>query len=412
MCPPDSLTDRGPQPGLRPKNPPLPTQSEVPPAPTEQLYRRAAAGPVTSLRTANATSLPAGSPKPIEPTRLETRLRRDLEAKLGELGPALAEADADRLMKHILAALETQLQEATRQLREAIPDLLQDLAAAPCPEMLAALDAAALSTAEPLLRLLPLLTADDLMALIAAAPGTGAARMVPARPRLSSGDAEALAQAAATTTARTLLASERTAVREATLDVLIAREAGHPEWSAPLVHCPALPPRAARALSGLVAWQMLDVLADCPEVNPALCDELRARLQRRLSGQLPHPFLEPSSEEAVQAAHRLKRAGVLAEAVVLAAGRRGEARLVAAMLSVAAGVPISAVNRAMALRSTKGLLSLIWRGGFSMALAAPVQSLLARVPPDAMLAAAPDGGFPLGVEEMRWHLQFLSRVGR
>ena len=157
---------------------------------------------------------------------------------------------------------------------------------------------------------------------------------------------------------------------------------------------------------------MLAALQGHPGIVPSMRDELRTRLEHRLSGQLAHRFIEPSAQEAVEAAHRLKRAGALKEAVLIAAAQRGESRLVAAMLAVAAGVPVSAVDRAVSLRSTKSLVSLIWRAGFSMVPAGPVQSLLARVPPDGMLLAGPDGEFPLSVEEMRWQLEFLARIGR
>jgi hypothetical protein len=46
-----------------------------------------------------------------------------------------------------------------------------------------------------------------------------------------------------------------------------------------------------------------------------------------------------------------------------------------------------------------------------MRAAVALQALLARLGPDAVLTAGPDGGFPLAVEEMRWQLEFLARMG-
>ena len=81
------------------------------------------------------------------------------------------------------------------------------------------------------------------------------------------------------------------------------------------------------------------------------------------------------------------------------------------LLAIAAGTPVSAVDRASSLRSAKGLVSLVWRAGFTMRAAVALQALLARLAPDAVLTAGPDGGFPLAVEEMRWQLEFLARMG-
>ena len=102
----------------------------------------------------------------------------------------------------------------------------------------------------------------------------------------------------------------------------------------------------------------------------------------------------------------------LDEAAMLGALQRGEVRMATALLAVAAEVPGSVVDRAATLRSAKGLVSLIWKAGFSMRVAVPLQSLLARIAPAALLRPGPGDGFPLAVEEMRWQIDFLSKMGR
>ena len=69
-------------------------------------------------------------------------------------------------------------------------------------------------------------------------------------------------------------------------------------------------------------------------------------------------------------------------------------------------------DEAVALRSAKGILSLVWKAGFSMQLAVPLQSLLGRLAPGALLSPGPGGTFPLAIEEMRWQLQFLRQGAR
>ena len=81
------------------------------------------------------------------------------------------------------------------------------------------------------------------------------------------------------------------------------------------------------------------------------------------------------------------------------------------MLAVAAQVPLAEVDRAATLRSPKALVSLVWKAGFSMRVAGPVQSLLGRLGPAGILTETA-GGFPLGIEEMSWQLELLSRNGR
>jgi len=108
----------------------------------------------------------------------------------------------------------------------------------------------------------------------------------------------------------------------------------------------------------------------------------------------------------------MAKSGQLSEDTLIAAARRGEARLCTALLAASAGVPAEVVDRASRLRSAKGLVSLVWRAGFTMRAAGPVQTLLARLPPESVLHPTDHGEFPLGPDEMRWQVEFLTRIGR
>jgi hypothetical protein len=143
-----------------------------------------------------------------------------------------------------------------------------------------------------------------------------------------------------------------------------------------------------------------------------LADELRRRVAARVAPSVPEAAapIEMTAEVALAEAHAVATRGELVEETLLAAARRGDARYSAALLAVAAGTLVSVVDRASSLRSAKGMVSLVWKAGFTMRVAVAVQTLLAQLAPDAVLAAGPGGGFPLAVEEMRWQLEFLARM--
>jgi hypothetical protein len=180
------------------------------------------------------------------------------------------------------------------------------------------------------------------------------------------------------------------------------------------VRRPSLPWRATRMLSEIVATHLLAELALRADVGPTLAEELRRRIAQRLAGKMPDPTAakDATTEEALSKAHALATRGELVEETVLAAAHRGEERYAAALLAVAAGTTVSVVDRASLLRSAKGMVSLVWKAGFSMRVAVALQTLLARLSPDRVLAAGPAGSFPLAIEEMRWQLDFLVRTGR
>lgn len=117
-----------------------------------------------------------------------------------------------------------------------------------------------------------------------------------------------------------------------------------------------------------------------------------------------------TAHQALQVAYQLQANAALDEASVLDALRQAETRLAGALLAVAATVPLAVVERAAALRSAKGLVSLAWKAGFTMRVAGPLQALLGQLPPPDMLEAGPGGGFPMVAEEMRWQLAFLGQM--
>ena len=225
---------------------------------------------------------------------------------------------------------------------------------------------------------------------------------------------DAIAATADSAAIHAMLANPSAQIREATLDALVARSAEHPDWHEPLVRRPSLSARSAHLLSDLVATHLLEVLAARADLAPALAEELRRRIATRLTPAAPASSnpTDITAEQALAQARSLSMRGKLTEETLLEAVRRGEARYATALLTVAAGTTLSVVDRAASLRSAKGLVSLVWQAGFTMRAAVALQGLLARMAPDAVLVAGPGGSFPLAVEEMRWQLDFLGRMGR
>ncbi len=102
----------------------------------------------------------------------------------------------------------------------------------------------------------------------------------------------------------------------------------------------------------------------------------------------------------------------LTESALLEVTGRGEHVLATAMLAVAADVPAALVERATALRTAKGVVSLAWKAGFSMRAAVTLQAMLAQISPAAIMRPSGKGGYPLGADEMRWQLDFLAKSAR
>jgi uncharacterized protein (DUF2336 family) len=343
----------------------------------------------------------------------DERVRILLARRLAGLVPGLAGDAQLRLQRQTYETLTALVTDAAVRVRAAVADVLKDMPRAPHALILQLAQDQAVMVSAPIIRFSPLLGTEDLLALIAEAPSPGTVIAVAGRPGIDAQVSDAIAASADSAAIRALLSNRTAQIREATLDALVTRAVDHVDWHEPLVLRPVLPPRAARALAAIVATHLCEVLAQRTDLPPDLARDLLGRLAARLEAdQAPARRDEQTADEALAEAQAMEWAGRLDEESVLEAVRSGDTRLTAALLAVAASVPVSVVDRAASLRSAKGLVSLAWKAGFNMRTAGALQTSLGRLGPDAALPPGPGGGFPLAIEEMRWQLDFLGRMGR
>ena len=342
----------------------------------------------------------------------DERVRSLLAGKLARLVPGLTGDEHARVEGVALGMLRGLVQDEAIRVRAAIAEVVRDMPEVPRDLILRLAHDPAGAVSAQVIRLSPLLTAADLLGLLAAAPSPGTTVAVARRTGLSEAVSDAVAATADSGAIAALLANASAAIREATLDVLIEQAADQVEWHAPLVRRPVLSASAARALSDIVATGLLDELAARADLPADLAAEMRQRLTRRLGAAGGVQLAEPDLEAAMATAQRLAAQNVLDEAALIGVAQRGETRMATALLAVAADLNASVVERATTLRSAKGIVSLVWKAGFGMRAAVPLQALLARLGPEALLRPTTTGGFPLSVEEMRWQIDFLAGMGR
>ncbi|MBK1657849.1 DUF2336 domain-containing protein [Paracraurococcus ruber] len=314
-------------------------------------------------------------------------IRAAIGRKLAPRAPELAGA-SDRLRRLAWDTLCRLAEDAAVTVRQVIAEELQAMPGAPRDLILRLAQDAAMEVAEPVIRFSPLLTEDDLLALVEAPPVPATVTAVARRPMLSERLSDAVAKRAEAEPVAALLANDSAAIRERTLDALIAQAATQPEWQRCLVRRPGLPPRALLALAKVVADHLLEPLTGRADLDPGLARLLRARVEQRLQ-RTEDTSLPPdlAFEEAALQGDRI-------------AMRR--------LLAAAAGVPETAVTRAERLRNAKALLSLCWQAGLPPRAATLAQTVLGQIAPGALLRVPEDGRWPLSEDEMRWQIELLA----
>ena len=381
-----------------------------PATPSEDLTRLAQ-DPSVTVRAAVALNTGA-SPQVDECLAVDPdeRIRMLLAQKMLASRPDLTPTDQRELGAQTVAVLSTLVRDEAVRVRALVAEVLAGLPGVPRELVLTLANDEAVPVSEPVLRLSPMLSAADLQSLLQSPPNACARTAIARRENLPAAVSDVIAASADSAAIRALLANPSASIRESTLDSLIARAHDEPEWQEPLVRRPALPPHAARALSEFVTSHWLQVLAERTDLPPKLVSELKQRLWARMASE--YKSVGAIADDAMmQAALRLGAHGQLDEAALMDAVHAGDSRRATALLAVAAGVSLDLVDRAATLRSAKALVSLIWKAGFSMRSAGPVQALLGRLGPAGVLAEK-DHGFPLGVDEMGWQLDLLARDTR
>ena len=338
---------------------------------------------------------------------VDERVRLLLARKLASALPDLSGPAQTLVRERTLAVLSELVRDEAARIRAAIACCLAGLPGVSRDLILALAHDHEIEVSEPVLRLSPMLSAEDLLALLAAPPHYKTADAIACRANLPEDVSDAIASCAEGPAIRILLANESAAIREGTLDALIARAAKEPEWHTPLVRRPRLTDRAARALAEIVAAHLLRDLTERADLSAETIAAVRERLHAQLACRSGDHGPQ-SDQSLILQAHQLDAKGELTEAELLAALRLGENRRASALLAVAASVSLEIVDRAVSLRSAKALVSLAWKAGFTMQAAVPVQRMLGQIAPGSVLRPTSAGQSPLGQDEMVWQLDFLD----
>jgi len=312
--------------------------------------------------------------------------------KLAPRAPELAGA-GDRVRQLAWRTLCGLAADTAVMVRAVIAEELSALPNAPRELIMKLARDAAMEVAGPVIRFSPQLSEDDLLALLASPPVPATVIAVARRPALSERLSDAVAARADEAAIAALLDNPSAAIREQTLDGLIAESAGRIGWQESLVRRPSLPAHSARALALIVAEHLLQPLAARPDLDPALAETLRNRVAERL--------------EAAGLSTENVHFDML-ETAFEAAGRQGDRTAMARHLARAAKVPLPAVERASRLRSAKAMVSLCWQANFGPTCVALAQSVLGQVAPKAVLVAPPKSNWPLSLQEMRWQIELLQ----
>ncbi|WP_413207253.1 DUF2336 domain-containing protein [Rhodospirillum sp. A1_3_36] len=344
-------------------------------------------------------------------------VRLTLAQKIAALAPGLSDNEKDRVRRHTYQALARLARDQIPRVRSILSDALKHVANAP-PALIRKLARdVEVAVSAPVLEFSPVLTDADLLAVIRDQPGSGRLSAIAKRVGLNTTVTDAIAATDDLTAITDMLTNHGAQIREETLDAIIDRSQGIPEWQDPLVHRPRLHSDAARRLAVFVADNLLEALLLRKDLEPAAAVAVAEVVRKRLGGNVGEDAMVdfgPSWRDDLRVAYTScltkQTEGSLDETELATMMlHEGDTTAIAA-LGVMAGITPFAVAAAVNAGSPKGVVAVAWKAGLSPDFAVHLQIKLAKIPPDDVLEPTAEGGWPLSETAMEWQVEMFCEA--
>jgi hypothetical protein len=184
-----------------------------------------------------------------------------------------------------------------------------------------------------------------------------------------------------------------------------------------MIQRPNLPGRTARRIAEQAVQSIFEELRQEVKLDEDTLAEIMNIVEQRLEGaekSASEPTRRHEEEERKEDPAEVESQieemysnQTLTEEAVSDALYRGQRLFVTAGVARLAGVGKELVHRAVRMRSSKSLIALAWKAGFSMRLAMALQLRLAGMPPARVMQADTEGNFPMSEDSMAWQIEFL-----
>jgi uncharacterized protein (DUF2336 family) len=375
----------------------------------EMLYYLAERGTPASRRHVAANPATPAAANRILAEDIDPDVRAELAQKIGRLLPDLLVPERERVCE---LTLETLRRLASDQLVRVRKILAAEIKSYPCvPKDVVVMLAGDVeeTVSVPILEYSPLLSDADLLEVITSARAQSVLAAVARRRGVSERVSELIVASLDTSAVAALLANPDAVIRESTMDRIIDHAQSMAAWQQPLVKRSDLSLRALRRIAGFVGVSLLRQLSERHELDEETVQYFKRCLRLRL--ERDDETAETKEDKAHAAVLAVRDRGALDERYVEEAVEAGQRDTVIESLALLANTTRPAVEKIFSSRSAKAITALAWKAGLTMRIAFKIQSMMVRLHADELLPARAGVAFPLGEDEMRWHLSYFQIPG-
>ena len=337
----------------------------------------------------------------------DEEVRAELARKVGRLLPSLPAQASERVRALTLDTLECLARDQLPRVRQILAEEIKSLDCVP-KDVIRRLARDVERVAAPILEFSPLLSDADLIEILTTAHANFALKAVAARRPLSADVSDAVAAARDVPAIAILLDNADAQIREQTLERIAERAEKIKDWHRPLAFRHDLSSRVIRRIAGFVSAALLEGLAARNNLDEETRRHLAREMQARLTEDADAEEVAKAAARAAAEIERLFKAGKLDDDYIGQAAEAGKREAVSYALALLSGVSPETAKRILDSQSAKPVISLAWLAGLSMRTAFKVQSFILRLPSHELLPARDGVHFPMGENEMRWHLGYFG----
>ena len=336
----------------------------------------------------------------------EESVRGGVASKVARLTQGLSPEDRAKAQKFVNETLEILARDQAKRVRCIVADALKEVADVPASVIRRLARDDEEEVACPILELSPLLSDLDLLEIMADGCKTGRLRAMSRRRGLGEQVTDAIVATEDRAAIASLLENDSAQIREETIDQLVDRAEGVPEWHQPLVERPHLSGRAAQKLATFIADSLLKRLQARGDLDAETARRVGQEVHRRLTedegakkgdaaGGADGPAAEPSAMQ---------------DHVLLRAVATGDRALVRSGLALRTGLGEDVVEKILRSTSPKAVTALAWKADLSMRFATQLQLRMGGIAPQQAIIPRNGSDYPLSPKEMNWQLEFFSTM--
>lgn len=346
-------------------------------------------------------------------------VRGGLAANIAKVAPNLSAEESDKLRTQTQEALQTLAQDQITMVRAVLSDALKDVVDAPADIIKLLANDLELEVSGPVLEFSPVLTDADLLEIIEQGPATGGVGAIARRDGVSENLADAIIATDDIEGIGDLLGNNSAQIREEALDELIDRSASIDLWQAPLVTRPHLPDGAAERMAGFLAESLLDKLREREDLDGASLTVVSDIVRQRFGGEKED--LDPSKtlsagfdflkvEPPLDTVRRLNENNKLGVGVIKKALQAGDQTFVYAALIVLGRIDVAVARKIFLEKSPLGIVALFGKAKLPSDMLVLAQQKMGRIAPSEVIEPNADGSFPMGDDDIDWHLEFFASM--